>query len=136
MPGITDLHTLLAALSPRLHPEELVVCTLAEGVYGDAAELAPLAAVVEEEGLTLVVPRSRAEAAGLSGEGPFRRLELTVHSSLDAVGLTAAVAAALSERGLGANVIAGYHHDHLLVPSARADEALAALVELSRRAGG
>jgi uncharacterized protein len=57
-----------------------------------------------------------------------------VHSALDAVGLTAAVSRALAAAGLSCNVLAGLHHDHLLVPAGRADEALAVLRELSRAA--
>jgi hypothetical protein len=55
-----------------------------------------------------------------------------VHSALDAVGLTAAVSTALADAGLSCNVIAGYHHDHLLVPADRVAEALAVLSDLSR----
>lgn len=117
MTGVTDLDTLLASLEPRLHAGELVFCTLPGAAYGDRTDLEPLAAFAEEEGLTLVVPRRRAEAAGLAWEGPFRCLILTVHSSLAAVGLTAAVAAALTDRGISANVLAAFHHDHLLVPA-------------------
>ena len=55
-------------------------------------------------------------------------------SALDAVGLTAAVSRALADAGLSCNVLAGLHHDHLLVPAGRAEEALAVLRELSRAA--
>jgi hypothetical protein len=33
--------------------------------------------------------------------------------------------------GISANVIAGYHHDYILVPAPRAHEALAALERLT-----
>ena len=51
----------------------------------------------------------------------FAWLTLSIQSSLEAVGLTAAVSARLAERDIACNVLAGYHHDHLLVPVARAD---------------
>jgi hypothetical protein len=57
-------------------------------------------------------------------------ITLRVHSSLAAVGLTAAVAAALSDHGISANVVAAYCHDHIFVPADRAEEALAALRSL------
>ena len=82
---------------------------------------------VEEEGLTLVIERSVAEGNRIDCSAPFRRIVLTVHSSLEAVGLTAAVATALAERGISANMIAAFHHDHIFVPSDRAEAALAAL---------
>lgn len=54
-------------------------------------------------------------------------IALQVHSALYAVGLTAAVSSALAEAGVSCNVIAGYHHDHLLVPFERGQEALTIL---------
>ena len=35
---------------------------------------------------------------------------------------------------MSCNVLAGYHHDHLLVPAERGDEAVQVLRELSRGA--
>ncbi|WP_238326176.1 ACT domain-containing protein [Marinomonas sp. S3726] len=52
---------------------------------------------------------------------------MTVHSSLDAVGLTAAVATKLAEHDISANVIAAYYHDHIFVQKEKADAALQAL---------
>jgi len=85
------------------------------------------AIVTEEESTTLVLPVQTAEAAGLGVTVELAWLTLEVHSSLEAVGLTAAVSARLAACGIACNVIAGYHHDHLLVPVARAEEAVDAL---------
>ena len=66
--------------------------------------------------------------------GPGRgwaRITLSVHSSLEAVGLTARVSAALAARGISANIVAAVHHDHIFVPWQLREEALAALRELS-----
>jgi hypothetical protein len=54
-------------------------------------------------------------------------ITLQVHSALAAVGLTAVVSTALADAGISCNVVAGYHHDHLLVPLERVDEALTVL---------
>lgn len=64
----------------------------------------------------------------------FACITLTVHSALDSVGLTALVATRLAEQQISCNVIAGYHHDHLLVPADRADDAVALLTGLSTTA--
>ena len=56
---------------------------------------------------------------------------LDVHSALDAVGLTAALSSALAEEGIAANVLAGYFHDHILVPADRVDDAIECLTRLS-----
>lgn len=132
MSGETDLDRLLASLSPRFVDGEFVFCTFADARYGDRSELAPIAAVSEPQGLTLVLPRANADARGLAYESIYRMITLGVHSSLDAVGLTAAVSARLAAHGISANVIAGYHHDHIFVPREQADEAVAALAELAR----
>lgn len=134
MSGITDLQALLAAMDPVLREGAFAFVTLPDGRYGDGADLGPVAACAEPEGLTLVVPRARAEAAGLAYDGAYRMITLRVHSSLAAVGLTAAVAEALTQRGISANIVAAYYHDHVLVPADRADEALSALRALSASA--
>ena len=130
---ITDLPTLLRTLAPTLRDDEWTFCWLpgdAVRAHADAA----LASVREDGGVSLVLPCTHARAHGLPDAPAFRCITLTVHSSLEAVGLTAAVATALAARGIAANVIAGARHDHVLVPTARADEALAALQALSRDA--
>ena len=63
----------------------------------------------------------------------MRRITLTVHSSLEAVGLTAAVATCLAQAGISANVVAAYHHDHVFVPEADAETAVQALRQLQQR---
>ena len=131
MSGETDLQKLVAGLKPRLLPGEFVFVTFADARYGDYAELEPVASYREDEGLTLVVPRARALAAGLETSESLRAITLDIHSSLEAVGLTARIATALGERGISANVLAGYFHDHVYVPATRADEALSALKNLA-----
>jgi len=134
MSGETNLQRLLASMSPRLTPGEFVFCSFANARYGDFAELEPVAAAAEEEGLTLVLPKSGADDSGLHYESVFRRVSLSVHSSLDAVGLTAAFSARLAERGISANVIAGYYHDHIFVQADHAQAAVDALEDLARQA--
>jgi uncharacterized protein len=98
------------------------------------AELLPFAVVREDEGTTIVLPRTEADRHGLGYVAVSRRITLGVHSSLEAIGLTAAVSTALAGRGISCNVIAGVHHDHLFVPDDRAEEALEVLRKLSERA--
>jgi hypothetical protein len=95
-----------------------------------------VAVIREDESTTLILPLARAAALGFDTGLPMRRITLTVASALDGVGLTAAVAAALAAEAIPCNVIAGFHHDHVLVPSARVDDALAALRRAAAAAGG
>ncbi len=84
--------------------------------------------------MTLILPAEVAAAHDLAASAPLRMITLSVHSSLEAVGLTAAVAAVLTEAGISANVVAAFHHDHVFVPAERAQDALSALQGLSERA--
>lgn len=129
--GETDLDLLLRSMSPMLVEGEFVFCTFPAAAYGDHAALNPVASIRETEGLTLVVPRDCAAEQGLPCDNPFRCISLQVHSSLDAVGLTAAFATRLTEHGISANVIAGYYHDHLFVQSEQAERALTAIRALA-----
>jgi hypothetical protein len=131
MPGEMHLETILQTLSPRLLDGDYVFCSLPEAKYGDLASLSPLASVQEPEGLTLVVRAVDAEREHLEGHGLFRCIRLEVHSSLESVGLTARLSTALAEQGISANILAGAHHDHILVPQARALDALATLRQLN-----
>ncbi|GAL33702.1 hypothetical protein JCM19240_2398 [Vibrio maritimus] len=128
MSGITDLEQLLASMEPRLVDGEFVFCTV-KGSLAEYLMLDILGSFKEQEGLTLILPKLQAEQAELDFEGVFRMITLNVHSSLEAVGLTAAVSNKLAERDISANVVAAYYHDHIFVQSSKADEALAALKE-------
>ena len=132
MTGKRDLAQLLHAMSPALIAGEFVFCCFAGSRYGDHSDLEPIAAFAENEGLTLVIPRSKADENGISYESVFRCITLKVHSSLDAVGLTAAFASKLTEHEISANVIAGYYHDHIFVQQELAGKAIAAIEELTR----
>ncbi len=129
-PVETNLPKLLTALAPRLLPEEYVFCSLPQSRWREAMDWRALASFREEEGLSLVLERPLALRHGFDAAPAMRCISLGAHSSLEAVGLTAAVAAKLAEAGISANVIAAFHHDHILVPADRALEALEALNEL------
>lgn len=131
MSGMTDLEQLLASMNPKLMDGEFVFCTV-QGDYQQYNRLAPLATFRESESLTLVISKEAAISADLAFEASFKQITLTVHSSLEAVGLTAAVAAKLTEYNISANVIAAYYHDHIFVPSNKAQLALTALAEFKQ----
>lgn len=131
MSGIEDLRVLLAHMQPELRPGGFVFCTLPEGKYGDHAELEPIGSFQEEEGLTLVLAQEQADLAGLAYDCVLRMISLKVHSSLTAVGLTAAFSGQLARYGISANVLAGFYHDHIFVQEDRADDAMEALAVLS-----
>jgi hypothetical protein len=134
MPGTEELAILLASMEPVLSDAELVVCWFADAGIGDCLSLSPIGCFVEHGGVSLIIDRSVAEQHGVEFETTFKRITLTVHSSLLAVGLTAAVAGRLALHGISSNVVAAYHHDHILVPARDADRALQALRTLQAEA--
>ncbi|MCP4334597.1 MAG: ACT domain-containing protein [Gammaproteobacteria bacterium] len=132
MTGEKNLDKLLQTMSPALLDGEYVFCCFKDSRYGDHSQLEPIAAYAEREGLTLVINKSKADEYGISYESVFRCITLNVHSSLEAVGLTAAFSTKLSAHGISANVIAGYYHDHIFVQAELAGKAIAAINELTR----
>lgn len=132
MAGIIELEELLKSMSPEIQDGEYVFCTV-DGDYSEYLHLHPLACFKETEGLTLIVSVDAAKQAKLSFDGKFKQITLTVHSSLEAVGLTAAVAEKLASHGISANVVAAYYHDHVFVQTEKAAAALSALKELGEK---
>ena len=130
MTGILKLEELLKTMSPELQAGEYVFCTV-KGELSDYVHLNPIASFIESEGLTLIMKDDVATKEGIDFDGRFKQITLMVHSSLSAVGLTAAVSNKLTEHGISANVVAAYYHDHIFVQSEKAQEALAALQEIS-----
>lgn len=129
MTGETNLSRLLASLSPRLNPGRFVFCSVPQPTVVQVA--AALGSFLEAEGTTLILAREEAERLGLTYYYLAAWITLEVHSSLAAVGLTAAFAKALAGEGISCNVIAGFHHDHLFVAEADAERALARLQRLA-----
>ena len=130
MTGIVDIEELLKSMSPEIRGGEYAFCTV-EGKLANYFHLNPLATYNEAEGLTLILAVETAEEANIPYDGKYKQITLTVHSSLEAVGLTAAVSAKLTANNISANVVAAYYHDHIFVQSDKADQALAALKEFS-----
>ena len=129
MTGETNLSRLLASLSPRLNPGRFVFCSVPQPTVVQVA--AALGSFREAEGTTLILAREEAERLGLAYDYLAAWITLEVHSSLAAVGLTAAFAEALAGEGISCNVIAGFHHDHLFVAEADAERALTRLQRLA-----
>jgi uncharacterized protein len=128
MPAETDLETLIASMSPMPREGSFVFVTVPFDVgVGIRAE----ATVAEAEGLTLVLTQQDADARALPYDVVMAWITLQVHSSLSAVGLTAAFSSALAAAGISCNVLAGVYHDHLLVPVGDLERAVMVLGELA-----
>jgi hypothetical protein len=129
--SVSDLQQLLRTLEPELHKGVYVYCSLPHGA--DLGTLRPIALVREREGLTVIATEAEADLNRWPILFRAAWITLRVHSDLQAVGLTAAFAGALSQAGISCNVIAGAFHDHLFVPVDAAQQAMAVLRGLQQR---
>jgi hypothetical protein len=87
----------------------------------------------EEEGLSVLFSEEiKEEMSGFSENqaGPFALITLRVKSDLMAVGFLAKITGALAKEGISVNAISAYHHDHLLVPYERKEDAMKVLRSL------
>ena len=130
MSGETDLSELLKNMKPELNAGEYVYC-LADSKEQVVA-LDPLCYFLEKEGVTMILPKEKADAMSIPYATTCAWITLTVHSSIEAVGLTAAVSKALTEANISCNIVAAFYHDHIFVPIADAPRAMDALFALTK----
>ncbi len=129
MNGEMNINILLGSMEPVLSHTEYVFCTLQNEL--DGLSLDKIWAMIrEQEAITVIVARDTADKLKLSYQSVFKRITLNIHSSLDAVGLTAAVSSKLADNDISANVVAAFYHDHIFIQKERADKALSCLNEL------
>lgn len=121
--GETDLQRLLAGLAPELAARPRTIRSQAADASVPAATIMLFR---EDEGVTTVV-----EVDESTDEALWAQITLRIHSSLEAVGMMAAIAAALAARDIPCNAVSAYYHDHLFVPWPRRDDAIAALQALT-----
>ena len=132
--GESDLLTLIAQMSASLD-DQIWAFVSVDDVSSEYLAEHALATFRETEGTTLIVPWERADEFDVCSE-PMARITLNIHSSLEAVGLTAAVSQALASEAISANVVAGFYHDHIFVPQTAGERAVACLKLLSAAAEG
>ncbi len=130
MSGETNLSILLQSLQPQLHKGVYVFCTIPEH------HPIPVDKVLfffrEEEGTSLILTQENAESLSIPYSYAAAWISLQVHSSLEAVGLTAAFSHALTQAGISCNVVAGYYHDHIFVAYSQANAAMEVLNALRK----
>jgi hypothetical protein len=131
MSGETNLQKLLQTMQPKLNAREYVFCTSENLDFIDATKI--ISFFKEEEGYTIIIEKEVADTLQFSYTSIFSWITLTVHSSLEAVGLTATISTALSNNGISCNVVAAYYHDHIFVPIKDAEKAMEVLQKLSTK---
>src|SRR6218665_3129609 len=113
MSGEKDLQQLLKSMKPELNTGDYVFCKVEnlEKIDLDSIEMF----FKEKEAITLILKKETADLLKLEYSVLMAWIKLSVHSSLEAVGLTAAFSKALSENEISCNVVAAYYHDHIFV---------------------
>ncbi|MFN3209253.1 MAG: ACT domain-containing protein [Roseovarius sp.] len=132
MATVRDTQAMIAGMAPVRDPETWHFCTTDDREMAERARPHALAVFAEDEGTSLILPDEVARDLGFAVEMPMSRITLSVHSALDGVGLTAAVATALAAAHIPCNVVAAYHHDHVFVPEELAEDAVAILRDVAR----
>jgi len=129
MTGETNLDKLLKTMNPKLNEGEYVFCSVNE--LGQLSFSDIIIFFKEEEGFTIVIEKKLAENLHLKYSFIASWITLTVHSSLEAVGLTAAFSKGLADENISCNVVAGYFHDHIFVDRKDAEKAMMVLGRFS-----
>ena len=128
--GETNLEALIRNMEPELHEGTYVFASITN--IESIPRTMTICEVKEKEGVTVVVSKEDAEQLGLPIDFIASWITLNIHSSLEAVGLTAAFATALGKNNISCNVIAGYYHDHIFVDQKDADKAMKVLWEMTK----
>ncbi|MBS7233481.1 ACT domain-containing protein [Flavobacterium psychroterrae] len=129
MSGQKDLQQLLKSMKPEYNSGDYVFCKVdnLENVNLNEVEMF----FKEKEAVTLILKKELADALKLDYSVVMPWITLTVHSSLEAVGLTAAFSKALSEHEISCNVVAAFYHDHIFVNKKDTDKAMKILYSFS-----
>lgn len=132
---VRDTKAMLSGMTPSLDAADYVFCTTEDEHLAMQAAPISLGWFREAEGVSVILALGDAQRLGFDTTLPMRRITLTVFSSLEGVGLTAAVATALANHSISCNMVAANHHDHVFVPTVDAEEAMRVLLELQAAAG-
>lgn len=129
MSGETNLALLLKNMQPHLNDGEYVFCCVEATLAINIADV--LGFFREKEGVTVIISKALADELEMAYSFVASWITLSIHSALEAVGLTAAVSKVLADENISCNVIAAYHHDHIFIAKKDAEKAMGALKRFS-----
>lgn len=127
-------YDMISGMTPVLRPGIYVFISTDDPALITSLSPQAISTFKEEEGLSMLIPVELAEKTKLNVDHPMRCITLNVYSSLEGVGLTAAVATSLGDNDIPCNMVAAFHHDHVFVPSEMCDQAMKVLTSLQKQA--
>ncbi len=130
MTGETRLKELIQDMQPRLNKGDYVFVLKPPFVNVPTEHLIGL--FQEKEGTTLILEKQIADKLELNYDFVSSWITLDIHSSLEAIGLTAAVSNALAKNSISCNIVAAYSHDHIFVATNDGEKAMQVLDKLSK----
>ena len=133
MIGENNISELIKQMSPVLQDGEYIFASVKD--LSEIPREDTICEFKEKEGTTVVMERNKADEMNIPYEFVASWITLMIHSSLEAVGLTAMFSTALAEHQISSNVIAGYYHDHIFVDKKDGHAAVEVLKALSADQG-
>lgn len=135
MPKVASTaYDMISGMTPVVRPGNYVFISTEDRALVESLSSQAISTFKEEEGMSMLIPVEIAEKSKLSVDQPMCCITLNVYSSLEGVGLTAAVSTALGDNSIPCNIIAAFHHDHVFVPSKMCDQAMEVLISLQKQA--
>ena len=130
MIGEKNLVKLIKEMTPILNDGEYIFATLKNANTINREDT--ICEFKEKEGTTIVIERKKADELKLDYHFIASWITLEIHSSLEAIGLTALFSKQLADNNISCNVVAGFYHDHIFVDKKDAQKAIKTLKTLSK----
>jgi len=127
-------YDMISGMAPIVRPGIYVFISTEDPTLVASLSSQAISTFKEGEGMSMLIPVESAKKSGLSVDQPMSCITLNVYSSLEEVGLTAAVSTALGDKSIPCNMVAAFHHDHVFVPSEMCDRAMEVLTSLQKQA--
>ena len=135
MPKVASTaYDMISGMTPIVRPGIYVFISTVDPILVASLSSQAISTFKEEEGMSMLIPVELANKSGLGVDQPMSCITLNVYSSLEGVGLTAAVSTALGDNSIPCNMVAAFHHDHVFVPFEMCDRAMEVLTSLQKQA--